>query len=192
MYYWPGMSTDLLRWIETCPKCCTSKAGPGMGRMPLTQELFGVRFARVAVDIITGFVTTPEGNTCMMVVTDYYTKYTKVFPLKDHKAATCARALVKGVSGICGGVAIINSAPSFGHIVGIRGVIATICDSSYSRLVRSARVSRGSCRCRGRSWSGCFRGWSGSGWSGWSGSSWSCCGFSSWCRISLHLNKCSS
>ena len=96
MYYWPGMSTDLLRWIETCPKCCTSKAGPGMGRMPLTQELFGVRFARVAVDIITGFVTTPEGNTCMMVVTDYYTKYTKVFPLKDHKAATCARALVKG------------------------------------------------------------------------------------------------
>ena len=96
MYYWPGMSTDLLRWIETCPQCCTSKPGPGMGKMPLTQELFGVRFARVAVDIITGFVTSPEGNTCMMVVTDYYTKYTKVFPMKDHKAATCARALVKG------------------------------------------------------------------------------------------------
>ena len=96
MYYWPGMSTDLLRWIDTCPKCCTSKPGPGLGKMPLTQELFGVRFARVAVDIITGFVTTPEGNTCMMVVTDYYTKYTKVFPMKDHKAATCARMLVKG------------------------------------------------------------------------------------------------
>ena len=96
MYYWPGMSTDLLRWIETCPRCCTSKPGPGMGKMPLTQELFGVRFARVAVDIITGFTTTPEGNTCMMVVTDYYTKYTRVFPMKDHKAATCARALVKG------------------------------------------------------------------------------------------------
>ena len=32
----------------------------------------------------------------MMVVTDYYTKYTRVFALADHKAATCARAFVRG------------------------------------------------------------------------------------------------
>ena len=32
----------------------------------------------------------------MMVVTDYYTKYTRVIPLRDHKAATCARAFVRG------------------------------------------------------------------------------------------------
>ena len=67
-----------------------------MGKLPLSQELFGVRFARVAVDIISGFKTTPNGNTCMMVVTDYYTKYTRVFPLRDHKAATCASAFVRG------------------------------------------------------------------------------------------------
>ena len=95
-YYWPGMSADLIRWITTCPECCINKPGPGKGKMPLTQELFGVRFARVAVDIISGFKTTPNGNTCMMVVTDYYTKYTRVFPLRDHKAATCARAFVRG------------------------------------------------------------------------------------------------
>ena len=95
-YYWPGMSTDLLRWIATCPDCCKNKPGPGMGKMPLSQELFGVRFARVAIDIISGFKTTPDKNTCMMVVTDYYTKYTRVFPLPDHKAATCAKAFVKG------------------------------------------------------------------------------------------------
>ncbi len=95
-YYWPGMTTDMLRWISTCPKCCLSKPGPGMGKMPLSQELYGVRFARVAVDIISGFKTTPNDNTCMMVVTDYYTKYTKIYPLADHKAATCANAFVKG------------------------------------------------------------------------------------------------
>ena len=95
-YYWPGMSTDLLRWIATCPDCCKNKAGPGMGKMPLSQELFGVRFARVAIDIISGFKTTPDKNTCMMVVTDYYTKYTRVFPLPNHQAATCAKAFVKG------------------------------------------------------------------------------------------------
>ena len=48
------------------------------------------------MDIISGFKTTPNGNTCMMVVTDYYTKYTRVFPLRDHKAATCASAFVRG------------------------------------------------------------------------------------------------
>ena len=95
-YFWPGMSSDIIRWISTCPDCCRNKPGPGMGKSPLSQELFGVRFARVAVDIISGFKTTPDGNTCMMVVTDYYTKYTRVFPLKDHTAATCAAAFVKG------------------------------------------------------------------------------------------------
>ena len=95
-YYWPGMSGDLLRWITTCPACCLGKPGPGMGKMPLQQELFGVRFARIAVDIISGIKTTPRGNTCMMVVSDYYTKYTRVYPLPDHTAATCAEALVKG------------------------------------------------------------------------------------------------
>ena len=95
-YYWPGMSSDLLRWINTCPTCCMNNPGPGLGKLPLSQELFGVRFARIAVDIITGFKETPDGNTCMMVVTDYYTKYTKIFPLRDHKAATCARAFVRG------------------------------------------------------------------------------------------------
>ena len=32
----------------------------------------------------------------MMIVTDYYTKYTRVFPLRDHKAATCAMVFVRG------------------------------------------------------------------------------------------------
>ena len=95
-YYWPGMTSDLQRWISTCPDCCFNKPGEGKGKLPLSQELFGVRFARVAVDIISGFKTTPCGNTCMMVVTDYYTKYTRVFPLEDHKAATCARVFVRG------------------------------------------------------------------------------------------------
>ena len=87
-YYWPGMSGDLLRWIATCPDCCRNKPGPGIGKMPLSQELFGVRFAQVAMDIISGYNTTLDGNTCMMVVTDYYTKYTRVFPLADRQAAT--------------------------------------------------------------------------------------------------------
>ena len=92
-YYWPGMTGDIRRWVRQCPTCCMAKPGPGMGKLPLSQELFGVRFARIALDIISGFKTTPRGNTCMMVVQDYYTKYVAVYPLPNHTAVTCASTL---------------------------------------------------------------------------------------------------
>jgi len=94
-YYWPGMSKDIIRWLTECPTCCMVKPGPGKGKTSLVQELFGVRFARIAIDIITGFQTTPNSNVCMMVVQDYYTKFVRVIPMKDHTAVTCAQALVK-------------------------------------------------------------------------------------------------
>ena len=95
-YYWPGMSKDIINWLTKCPTCCLTKTGAGVGKSALCQELFGVRFARVAIDIISGFVTTSDQNVCMMVVQDYYTKFVQVLPLKDHTANTCAKALVYG------------------------------------------------------------------------------------------------
>ena len=94
-YYWPGMSKDIVRWLTRCPTCCMTKTGAGVGRSKLCQELFGVRFARIALDIISGFATTSDENTCMMVVQDYYTKFVQVIPMKNHKARTCAERLVQ-------------------------------------------------------------------------------------------------
>ena len=93
-YYWPGMGKDIARWVKHCPTCCLVKPGEGLGRSPLHQELFGVRFGRIAMDIISGFKPTPAGNTCMLVIQDYFTKYVRVIPLPDHTAVTCATAFV--------------------------------------------------------------------------------------------------
>ena len=68
-----------------------------MGKLPLSQELFGVRFAKIAVDFISGFRTTDRGNTCMMVVQDYYTKYVQVYPMPNHTAITSATSLFENV-----------------------------------------------------------------------------------------------
>jgi hypothetical protein len=65
-----------------------------MARLPLKQEIFGVRFARIAVDIISGFITTARGNKVMLVIQDYYTKYGQCIPLPDKTAPTCADALL--------------------------------------------------------------------------------------------------
>ena len=61
----------------------------------MTKELFGVRFARIALDILSGFETTEQGNTCILVIQDYFTKYAMALPLPNHTAVTCAEALMK-------------------------------------------------------------------------------------------------
>ena len=93
-YYWPGMGKDIARWVRHCPTCCMVKTGEGRGKSALHQELFGVRFGRIAMDIISGFKTTPRGNTCMIVIQDYFTNFVRVIPLPDHTALTCAGAFV--------------------------------------------------------------------------------------------------
>ena len=93
-YYWPGMGKDISRWVKHCPTCCLVKPGEGVGKAELHQEMFGVRFGRIAMDIVSGFKTTPKGNTCMLVIQDYFTKYVRVVPLPDHTAVTCAEAFV--------------------------------------------------------------------------------------------------
>ena len=96
-YWWPGVKRELQRWIQGCEQCQLTKAGGGHGRMPLDQEATGIRFARVALDILTGLQPTSQGNVCIMVIQDYYTKYVRCYPLPDHTAPTCAEALVKWI-----------------------------------------------------------------------------------------------
>jgi len=93
-FYWPGMTKDIEDWLRSCPKCQLVKPGVGIGKIPLTQELAGHRWSRIACDFISGFVKTDRGNVVMMVVQDYYTKYVQVYPLPDHTAPTAAQALV--------------------------------------------------------------------------------------------------
>ena len=96
-YWWPEIKKDTQRWIRACPSCIESKAGQGKGKSPLTQEIFGVRFSRIALDILTGLRTSERGNTCIMVIQDYFSKYTQAYSLPDHTAATCAETLMKWI-----------------------------------------------------------------------------------------------
>ena len=44
-YYWPGMNRDIRSWVSTCEMCQRVKTGVGLAKLPLTKELWGVRFA---------------------------------------------------------------------------------------------------------------------------------------------------
>ncbi|NOZ55185.1 MAG: DDE-type integrase/transposase/recombinase [Calditrichaeota bacterium] len=93
-FYWPGITADIERWLKSCSQCQMVKPGVGVAKLPLTQELSGHRWSRIACDFVSGFVKTDRGNVVMMVVQDYFTKYVQVYPLPDHTATTAAQALV--------------------------------------------------------------------------------------------------
>ena len=63
-------------------------------KSPLQQSPVGAPMERLAMDILSLTSETDDGNTCILVVTDYFTKWTQAIALPDHTALTVADALV--------------------------------------------------------------------------------------------------
>ena len=49
---------------------------------------------RLAFDILSFPEQTTQGNTCILVICDFFTKWVEAFALPDHKAVTVADILV--------------------------------------------------------------------------------------------------
>ena len=93
--YWPGQRGDVRRWCQTCQVCQTLKPGNQRRRFPLQQRLPGYPLERVAMDIM-GPIRPPtkNGNSYILVVEDYFSKFVEAYPLKDHTAQTVADVFV--------------------------------------------------------------------------------------------------
>jgi hypothetical protein len=93
--YWPGQRLDTKRWCQTCPVCQQSKSGNVRRRFPLQQRLPGFPLERVAMDVI-GPIRPPtkNGNSYILVIEDYFSKYVEAHPLQDHTAQTVADVFV--------------------------------------------------------------------------------------------------
>ena len=85
-FYWPGMSSDIASWVKQCNSCARCKPGPGIGKAPLQQSLVGAPLDRIAIDIVGPCPVTRDGNEYMIVVQDYFTKWTEVYPSIRHNA----------------------------------------------------------------------------------------------------------
>ncbi|CAC5397705.1 unnamed protein product [Mytilus coruscus] len=61
----------------------------------MKSYFMGARFERLASDIEGPLPTTEQGNRYILVIQDYFTKFTEVYPLCDINAETVANVFLK-------------------------------------------------------------------------------------------------
>ena len=114
-FWWSGWRLMSCAGVNTVTGVRERNHRPGPGRAPLHQEPVGSPMERIAFDILSFPQETDLGNKCVLVVCDYFTKWTEAFPLKDHQATTVADTLMTQIFLRFGVPRIIHSdqAPEF-------------------------------------------------------------------------------
>ena len=93
-YYWPGLALDVARWCASCSECAGRKGKPPPRRVPLTQKPTGAPFDRIGMDILDTHRPAARGNRYILVISDYFSKYSDAFPLRRHTAKNVAQLLM--------------------------------------------------------------------------------------------------
>lgn len=91
--YWPGQWNDVKDWCRTCATCATRKNIVPKHRAPLQSISAGCPLQIVAMDILGPLPESEAGNSYILVVDDYFTKWMEVYPLPNQEAATVAKKI---------------------------------------------------------------------------------------------------
>ena len=92
-FFWPRCKRDVERWCQQCDACARVKPGPGY-RAKLHQVPVRNKLDRVAIDILGELPETEQGNKYIVVISDYFTKWTHAIALPDQTAQTIADRLM--------------------------------------------------------------------------------------------------
>ena len=94
-FYWPNFKKDVKIWCMSCDICASRKAPPKTPRAPMQHANVGAPLERIAIDITGPLPESHKGNKYILVICDYFTKWTEAFPIPDQEATTVADILVK-------------------------------------------------------------------------------------------------
>lgn len=86
-YYWPKMRHDILKYVRSCKMCGAQKAAQN-SRYGIMRFEKNVDFPWqiIAVDILGPLPRSKKGNCYLLVVTDWFSKYTLLHPMKKATA----------------------------------------------------------------------------------------------------------
>ncbi|KAG1941111.1 interleukin-1 receptor accessory protein-like 1-A [Pimephales promelas] len=93
-FYWPGWFEDVKKWCRECTECASRKSS-GNVRAPLQPSFASRPFERVALDILGPLPVTGEKNKYILVIGDYFSKWTEAVALPNQEAESVAKVLVR-------------------------------------------------------------------------------------------------
>ncbi|KAG5898724.1 hypothetical protein JTB14_020918 [Gonioctena quinquepunctata] len=93
-YYWPKMRQDIANFVKKCNVCTTHKVSQ---EGPVDKMVSHPKVERpwemVSTDLMGPLPRSKHGNTFILVVTDYLSKFSLLFPLKRATSETVIRKL---------------------------------------------------------------------------------------------------
>ena len=95
-FYWPNMNLNVKDYVHTYDICEERKQPPRRNRQKMKSYVMGARFERLASDIAGPFPVTERGNRYILIIEDYFTKFTEVYPLTDMNAETVVNVFLRG------------------------------------------------------------------------------------------------
>ena len=94
--YWVGMATDTQNYCDSCDAC--NQAKPALPQpVPLVNMPMGKPWEMLGVDILKVPMSC-QGNSYILVIQDYFTKWPVAIPLKDQTAEGTVKALIETFS----------------------------------------------------------------------------------------------
>ena len=89
-FYWPGMHSDVEKWITECGRC-TRRKTPTTQRAPLVNIVTSAPLELVCMDYLT-LEASKGGYQHILVITDHFTRYALAIPTRNQLARTTAEA----------------------------------------------------------------------------------------------------
>ena len=89
-FYWPGHYNDVRYSCQNCSTCASHKSPAPKARTPLRSVETSYPLQLVAMDIIGLFPESPAGNTHILVVADYFTRWIEAYLIPNQEATTVA------------------------------------------------------------------------------------------------------
>ena len=93
-FFWYKMRESVIRWCKTCDRCQRRKRPGHTPQAPMRIYNVGYPGERIAMDICGPLPTTERGNSCVLVVCDYFSKWSEMYAIPDQTAQTVATAFV--------------------------------------------------------------------------------------------------
>ena len=79
-FYWPGHFNDVRDFCRTCPECIATKTPPPKCRAELKPTKAGYPMQIVVVDILGPLPESDAGNSYLLVMGEYFTRWMEAFP----------------------------------------------------------------------------------------------------------------